>query len=328
MQCNAPASARQADTECHTRTCSAAGVCGISNTPAGTALMAQTAGDCQRAQCDGAGKVVNVADTADVQIDTNVCTQDLCVGSVPSHPFEAPRTPCTAATGSICNLGNCVQCIVAADCPGSDGACAMRTCSAAGVCGMLFVAAGTAAGTQTAGDCKKMQCDGMGQLTPALNPMDLPVDGNPCTSDVCTGSTPSNPSKTVGAACMLNNGTVCDEMQNCVQCLTDAQCSSANDTPCSKNRCVSKACTFVAEAMGMTNNPAIPDAIHGDCMGNACDGMGMPRPVVNDADVPVSTNPCILTSCSSGMPISTPAPPTTACTTGITNFCDGLGMCL
>src|SRR4051812_21246233 len=53
-----------ADTECQKRTCTG-GVCGTSNTPSGTMLAAQTAGDCKLAICDGTGNIGSMPDNAD-----------------------------------------------------------------------------------------------------------------------------------------------------------------------------------------------------------------------------------------------------------------------
>src|SRR5262249_30233368 len=66
------------DSACQARTCGADFTCGVSNVPDGTALGAQTAGDCRTAACDGNGNVKSVADDSDLPDDGNPCTIDAC----------------------------------------------------------------------------------------------------------------------------------------------------------------------------------------------------------------------------------------------------------
>ena len=109
VQCNAPAECPGSDTECEARTC-VSGACGVNDTAAGTPTIAQTSGDCQQSQCDGAGNVVSVEDDADVPADDgNQCTGEVCTGGVPSHPDEPATTPCTQSGGSMCDgAGSCI----------------------------------------------------------------------------------------------------------------------------------------------------------------------------------------------------------------------------
>ena len=55
--------------------------------------------------------------------------------------------------------GTAGSCSTAADCPGLDTLCAVRTCTG-GLCGTSFIPVGTPAAPQTNGDCQKMVCDG------------------------------------------------------------------------------------------------------------------------------------------------------------------------
>ena len=107
-----------ADTECQTSTC-AQGVCGVANAPAGTVLAAQNAGDCATRVCDGNGGVTTVADNGDVIDDGNQCTDDVCNGGVPAHPFKPAGTACSQNGGAVCDgAGACVACV-----PGTPRAC-------------------------------------------------------------------------------------------------------------------------------------------------------------------------------------------------------------
>lgn len=93
------------DDECGTRTCTA-GVCGRMNTAAGTPLSMQTAGDCQRRECDGSGMVRSVSDDTDVPVDSNPCTGDVCTTGVPSNPALPVGTAC--AGGRCTDTSMCV----------------------------------------------------------------------------------------------------------------------------------------------------------------------------------------------------------------------------
>ena len=121
--------------------------------------------------------------------------------------------------GSVCSNGSCSappQCSTPSDCPGTDSVCASRTCIA-GVCGFNFAAAGTPAPNQTAGDCKKLACDGSGNLINQNDDSDLPQDdGNQCTQEVCNNGMPTYPVKPAGTACNQNGGNVCNSTGQCV----------------------------------------------------------------------------------------------------------------
>ena len=63
-----------------------AGKCSITFVAKGTALTAQTTGDCKTAQCDGAGGIEYVAAASDLPNDGKECTDDVCTGTVASNP--------------------------------------------------------------------------------------------------------------------------------------------------------------------------------------------------------------------------------------------------
>ena len=141
--CVAPTDCSGQDTECQTRTC-AAGVCGVSNAASGKLVSMQTAGDCQVNQCDGNGAVQTVPDNADVPVDGETCTKDLCTNGVPANPPEDVGTACSEGSGTQCDgAGKCAACLVATDCLGQDTECQQRACNA-GACGVTFAPLGAA----------------------------------------------------------------------------------------------------------------------------------------------------------------------------------------
>ena len=87
-----------------------------------------------------------------------------------------------SSSSKVCDgANNCVDCLSASTCPGTDTDCHTRSC-ASGTCGITNIAAGTLIPAQTAGDCKKNVCNGQGTSGPVSDDLDLPVDGNSCTN--------------------------------------------------------------------------------------------------------------------------------------------------
>src|SRR5262249_48357125 len=159
-------------------------------------------------------------DNTDKPVDNNPCTDDVCTNGVPSNPTLGDGTGC--GNGLACVGGACTGCTAPSECPGTDDECKTRKCTA-GACGFGFPAANTAVASQTTGDCKKNVCDGAGNVHSVADTNDKPVDGNQCTDDVCTGSSPSNPLKATDTPCTQGGGSVCSATGTCVPCNTGAQ---------------------------------------------------------------------------------------------------------
>jgi hypothetical protein len=314
------------DTECRTRTCSAAGVCGLSLTTAGTAVSSQTARDCKRNQCDGAGNIIVVTDATDRPIDTNACTQDLCSGSTPQNPPAPLGTPCSDNGGSSCNaVGACVGCNAASDCPGGpDTECHVRACSPLGLCSVQFTALGAPVAAQTTGDCRKNVCNGAGLVTAQPDDTDLLVDGNQCTLDRCTNGVVTNAPLASGATCGQNGGSLCNGGGTCVQCLTVANCDTRADTACNKIQCVQGACVMRAEMPGTS----VADLVRGDCHRNQCDGIGGVSSIVDDSDLPANNNECASAACTVGISSIANRAHGSTCSQASGRTCDGAGACI
>ncbi|MEP7123035.1 MAG: hypothetical protein ABJE95_19060, partial [Byssovorax sp.] len=320
LGCVTAATCAGVDDECKTRTC-IANVCGFSFTAAGTATAAQTAADCKKNQCNGAGAIVPVADNTDLPVDGNQCTSDVCTAGVPSNPPTASGSACSQGNGTTCNgSGQCVQCVTASTCPGMDTQCQTRTC-VANMCGFSFAASGTPTAAQTAGDCQKNQCNGAGAIVAVADNTDLPVDGNQCTSDVCTAGVPSNPPTASGSACAQGNGTLCNGSGQCVQCVTASTCPGM-DTQCQTRTCVASMCGFSFTAAGTPTSAQTA----GDCKQNQCNGSGAIVSANQNADVPVDGNLCTSDVCTQGVPSNPPVQAGSSCGGGL--VCNGSGTCL
>ena len=132
-----------------------------------------------------------------------------------------------AGTGGAGDAG--VQCTKASDCAGTDTDCASRTCTS-GQCGVTFAVDGTATNTKATGACQQNVCDGMGMVKSIPDDANLPVDGNPCTNDLCSSGVPANPAYPAGTPCTGGSdggtGKVCDGQGACVGCVQASDCTS------------------------------------------------------------------------------------------------------
>ncbi|HVR62286.1 MAG TPA: hypothetical protein VMU50_10330, partial [Polyangia bacterium] len=285
--CNVATDCPGMDNACQTRTC-VGNVCGFNRVAAGTAIAMQTPGDCKVVQCDGQGNTTTANDNNDKPVDNNLCTDDVCTQGTPSNPPTQMGTTC--GNGRTCDgSGRCGQCTTASDC-GTSNDCRTYTCTAQGTCQFTNAPAATVLAMQTARDCKVAQCDGSGNTMQVNDDTDLPVDGNPCTRDVCTNGTPSNPSEPATATCGTNQH--CDGAGNCLNCNVAADCGN-NPPPCRVFTCSAGTCGSTP-----SNTPA------------------------DDGNV------CTIEGCNNGSPTSTPADMTTACNTNGGTHCDGAGMCV
>ena len=323
VTCLTAATCPAAPNECQVATCTA-GACGIAFVAAGTTAATQVAGDCKKNTCNGAGAIVNGADDADLPNDNNACTNDVCTAGVVSHTPAPGGTACGA--GQVCNaMGACTGCTTAANCAGTDTDCQVRTC-VANTCGVANTAAGTPTTLQAANDCKKSQCDGNGAVVSVNDNTDVPVDGNQCTSDVCTAGVPSNPPAASGATCAQMGGTVCNGASMCVQCLTAATCAGT-DTDCHSRTCTAGVCGVANTAAGTvtTTNPA---QTAGDCQEIQCNGSGGTTSAPKNTDVPVDGNQCTSDVCTAGVPSNPPTASGTTCSQMGGAVCSGAGTCV
>lgn len=200
--------------------------------------LEDTTGDCLRPVC-AAGLESVAPDDADLPDDGKPCTTDTCVAGAPTFTPLPSGSTTAGCVGGVCNAtGDCVGCVVASDC-GQPAACAVPACTNE-VCDPGYLPPSTNLADPTPMDCKRLACTGSAPApVVVVSATDLPVDGNPCTSDVCTGDTPSNPI-TVGAACPTG---VCNTLGQCVQCYLDTHCGS-----CESCNTTTSTCQPVAEA--------------------------------------------------------------------------------
>ncbi len=226
--------------------------------------------------------------------------------------------------GASCNAGICTlpvgSCTAAADCPGVDSACRVRTC-VAGACGFVNGANGTPVPSQAAGDCRVNVCDGAGNVVAVINNTDVPNDGNSCTLDVCTNGKASNPPAPAGTACNQSGGSVCDGNGSCVPAPV---CANGQTQPCYAGPagtvgvgiCRAGIQTCASGAWGACSGAILPVAetcngLDDDCNGvvddggvcntvSNCGAFGNACGVVIGGTVQCQVGSCILASCAAG----------------------------
>ena len=234
--------------ECVTRTC-VDKTCGTENVAAGNRTSAQTPGDCKQDECDGKGAVVSMNDDADVPVDNETCTQDVCTNGVPSNPAVTAGTVCSEGKGQLCDAaGQCVECLVANDCAGVDDECRTRTCTA-GVCGLDVKPSGTLLAAQMAFDCKTLKCDGNGNVIPEIDDADQPpkpADFAGCMLPKCSGGTLSDHVLPDGTGCLDGDGCTQGDTCQAGACMAGSPVSCGPVDPCSNAMCISQAAdTFI-----------------------------------------------------------------------------------
>jgi hypothetical protein len=216
----------------------------------------------------------------------------------------------------LCNgAGKCIGCALASDCAGTDTECQVRVCTSEGECTVNNTAAGTATTSQTAGDCKKNQCDGSGNIVIANDDADLPNDSNVCTADTCTAGTLGHSNVDARTAC--GSALMCDGLGACVSCIAATDCPGS-DTDCQKRTCTAGTC-------GVTN--ITPTQVPGDCHTVQCDSAGAFANNVDDTDVPNDSKECTTDTCTTGTPTYTNKIADTDCTEAGGKVCDGHGTC-
>ena len=275
--CDAAADCPGTDTECATRTCTAS-TCGFSYSASGTAVAAQTPGDCQQNVCDGAGNVHAVTDDSDTPAASGQCTMGVCTAGVPSQASLPAGTACSEG-GTVCNgTGSCVGCNAVSDCPpAANPACATRTCTAS-TCGFSYQPSGTFVSSGTSGDCQQNVCDGAGATISVADDSNTPAASDQCHRGICTTGQPSQTPAPQGTSC--GTGMICDGQGTCA---TNNFCVGVTCAP--SDQCHSMG--VCNPANGVCSNPPLPN-------GTACD----------DGNACTQNDTCQAGVCSGGAPMS------------------------
>jgi hypothetical protein len=251
--------------------------------------------DCQPGMCSAQRQ------HCDTCVPTSkTCANGTTVSTCQSDGTTTSPAACPTGTPYCVNAGLCVACTMPSQCPKPANECLAAACTN-NSCGTSPVAANTPLIAQTAGDCKTAVCNGSGGTTSATATSDVPVDGNPCTRDVCTGSTPSNPNENPGTVCnttgVCNGNGVCgvcvpgtprctgNTAENCnangqwssqacsaptpvcsggvcYACNLDGDCPAPAANPCKQRKCTNHVCGFANVTGGCSGS--------GTCSGGLC----------------------------------------------------------
>ena len=314
--CTNPGECPGKDTDCQQRSCTGS-VCGFLYAQGGTPVSQQTGADCKQNVCNGMGAVSIIFDPNDPEDDGNDCTLDGCSNGSPTHNNLAAGAPC--AGGDVCNgNGACVDCLIAATCPGKDSECSQRACISGG-CSMSPTPAGTAVQVQSPGDCAKNVCDGSGGVVASPDDGDVQDDGNQCTTDGCSAGDPTHTPVAIGTVCGPQQ--TCNAAGSCIGCSTNADCPGP-DTECQSRACMNGVCGF--NYVPVKTPVGVQSA--GDCKSSVCNGAGGIAVVADNNDLPSDDNDCTDDVCSAGSPSNPPSSAGTACSLGGT-VCNGNGQC-
>jgi hypothetical protein len=193
-------------------------------------------------------------------------------------------------------------CSTPTECPGAENECARRTC-VDGVCGQAFEREGLVVGVQRGGDCQVSVCGARGEVEDIPFPSDLPIDGEPCTEDVCQSGIPSNVPSAAGKPCGTVAPVQCSDVLpgTCTGCTTAADCAAPS--ACTSYACEEGTCVVINVA-DQTGAP--PGDAPGDCLLPVCNGSGATSVIANPADPPVDGDACTLDLCTFGAPSNPP----------------------
>jgi hypothetical protein len=224
--------------ECVKAICDKMGECATKNVDDGTAVTAQTPGDCKLVVCDGTGLTKSVNDAADAPDDMNDCTTDNCTNGMSNPLPVAIDTVCSTAGGKFCDgAGACVECTKASEC--ASLVCQMNKCVGA------TCMDGAQNGTETDKDCGGGGCqtckDGLGCATAA-----------DCSSQVCdVGNTKKcqAPSCSDGVRNGMEVGVDCGGP--CPACGFGSGCVA--DSDCATGYCVGFKCDAKTLATGQSS---------------------------------------------------------------------------
>ncbi|HTA89534.1 MAG TPA: hypothetical protein VK745_08160, partial [Polyangiaceae bacterium] len=206
----------------------AAGSCVTDFVPAGAVYVLDAPADCHATTaCDGVGHATLTVDQSNAPLPSNQCLVGTCndTGAVGSEPLPSGM-PCHAdAGGGKCDgQGNCVACLVSADCPlgqtcNSNRECVGQACSENHCGGACPACVGQQCAVDN--DCASKSCElATLRCIAAQQCADLRQDGNEtdkdCGGGVCPGCA-------LGQACLGNSDCAsfaCDALS--LTCVADA----------------------------------------------------------------------------------------------------------
>jgi hypothetical protein len=211
---------------CVMHDCSAAGQCTTTYVPLGTAVGTQVTGDCQKNVCNGTGMQVSAVDDTDVHVDNNQCTSDFCTGGNPSNPPLGSGTACNQGNGNDVQRqrhGARLRAVPASDRLRHQHRLQDVHLHRRRVRQHEHAGRDVRLGRRRGRLPQERLHDRRGHLGGRQHRRQC--GRQPCTDDLCSGGSPSNPNKNVGTTC--GPSLMCDGAGNCVGCVMDTDCPAA-----------------------------------------------------------------------------------------------------
>ena len=221
------------------------------------------------------------------------------IGADFDKPFQA-----TGGAGQGAG-GGAAGCVKAAECAGAEGECGHPACKS-GLCAFEALVEGTAAATQTTGDCLIRVCDGKGGVQTRVDEGDAPSDGNDCTLETCANGSPVSAPAPAKTPCGPSGKLTCNGAGVCTGCDPTVQGECGASTDCLKWTCNPDHSCSQTFAPGGT---VVADPQPGDCKALHCNGAGATETVADDTDAPKTAPPCFLPTCIGGVASYVEAPP-------------------
>jgi hypothetical protein len=206
-----------------------------------------------------------------------------CGGSSSGSSGSTSGESTTGSGGSGGGGGS--KCATAADCP-DNTPCSAPTCDNQ-VCGKKILLKDMPLPAQAYGDCKMVKCDASGSRIIANDDADVYDDGNPCTTDACSGGMPTNKPSAMAMCGDMTAPGVCNASGACVECADDTQCAAkVGKTKCSMTgKCVPDACLDMMKNGRETGTDCgggdcdacadmAPCKLNSDCLSSYCKGIG------------------------------------------------------
>lgn len=232
-QCSIASDCSGQDTECRKRTC-AGGTCGFQAIPDGTAIQAQTVGDCRQVVCDGAGTTRIQPQPSDIPNDGEECTVESCDGTSPKTDWVAEGTACSGG-GTCDGAGQCKGCLAGKTRCANN---ALQTCDANGQWGVGQECLNSAC---IQGACVGVCSPGSKQCT-GLVPQSCDSNGVWNNGTACVNSACVNGECAGGC---VPGETACSG-NSVLTCTASGQWPSTA-APCTASACVAGGCVGVCE---------------------------------------------------------------------------------
>ena len=222
------------------------------------------------------------------------------------------------------------------DCPAPPNECVTAICDANKLCAVSNVAVDGPVTVQTAGDCKKLVCDGNGATKPVDDNTDINDDAKECTTDTCVAGVSANTPVAVNTACGAVGGkTKCDAAGNCVGCIDITDCGTPPD--CKVNTCTAGVCGTAEAAEASVCDDGNKCTQADSCQAGVCTGsnpvvctapdqcnnagtcapatgmcsVGLPKgdgAACNDSDLCTKSDACLAGVCTGSNPVTCPVP--------------------